>query len=595
MTTNSRLMVVSALALGAGCGADGLGERSQDVVAPTLETFITDAPGIQRFKGFNEVYDTTVASCLKRCSEDARTNVHSDESGLQVSFVSTASDVASNRTFSLDANVEMALWLGNIEANASMKIASKANFSRRAVRMMLIANRWFKASHDETVEIDSAKVDPDLLLRSKASSAASYDDRLRQFIGRCGSVYTKETLHGAYLFALYEFTSTDESKLTGLEAKLGAAFKSHVGKIGGGVNTSAETELNTALSSVQWTVQVVAKGFKVNGREGGGEGQIALEQDGRAGLDLKRIVGFFDAMQTSVGDDMTAMQRGDDNHPLSVFPLGLVVGYFPLLLKNVEAEEVIQARARMSDIMSAHDRMLQTYGRLATGLLNGRDEVKKFLALSEAYQAQHQVMKWPGKTHTPALKLRSGTAGLLDRVEPYARSLDPRSGSGAASELADRVDFCWRRGRSGDLKVCLPDVDKPVDAATGNAAFIAALALLKKYNDSDRPVWMNYWITSGTIKRADADCGNGHLPTDEESSSLGIVAYYRVPVYAPGYRQFWLQPLGADPALPCSYRRWVGDSWEWWKTTHNSVQPRVCVNGDLFPSTLPQLYPPGGF
>src|SRR5262249_1470788 len=163
---------------------------------------------------------------------------------------------------------------------------------RRAVRMMLVAHRWFKASHDETVQIDSAKVNPDLLLRSKASSAENYDDRLRQFIGRCGSVYAKETLHGAYLFALYEFTSSEEGKP-------GVASKSPVGKSGGGVNAAAETQLTEALSGVQWTVQVVARGFKVSGRDGGGEGQVELAQDGRGGLDLKRIVGFFDAMQKS--------------------------------------------------------------------------------------------------------------------------------------------------------------------------------------------------------------------------------------------------------------------------------------------------------
>src|SRR5262249_39632777 len=153
-----------------------------------------------------------------------------------------------------------------------------------------------------------------------------------------------------------------------------------------------------------------------------------------------------------------------------------------------------------------------------TGILNGRDEVKKFLALAESKQAHYQVMKWPRKKHDPALKLRDGGDGLLDRVERYGRTLDPRSGVGAASDFADRVDLCWRRGRSGDLKACLPDVDKPVEAATTSAAFAAALKLLGAYNDLDRPARLSHSIQSKEVTQPNADCGTtGHLPSNDES------------------------------------------------------------------------------
>lgn len=609
MTTNPRrpsaervgLILASAVVLAApGCTGDDAGQRSQPVVAPNLETFITDAPGINKFKGFNEVYDVALDSCLKRCGDaDNAPQVHSDESALQVSFVSSASEVASNQTFTLDANVEMALYAGNLDVNASMKVANKTNFSRKAVRMMLVAHRWFKVTHNEQVSIDPAIASPDLLRRSKAASDADFDNRLIQFIGRCGDMYMKETLHGAYLFALYEFTSTDETKLNGLEAKLGGAFKSHVGKIGGGVQATAQTELNQALTNVQWSVQVVAKGFKINGQDSDGPGKIALEQNGQGGLDLQRVVGFFDAMQKSVGDDMAAIQSGDDTHPRSVFPIGLVAGYYPLLLKDVPPDEVIRARSRMSDIMDAHDRMMQTYGRLAAGLVNGRDEVKRFLARPEAEQGMHQVMKWSNKPHNPAHKLRDGGGGLLDRVEPYGTALDPRAGSGVASDFARRILECWRSGRTGELKRCLTDVAKPVEIATGDSAFVAALGKLRAYNDSDRPTWLEYKIiTQGPRTRPAATCGAwgvGHLPNLDESQSMGLVGWHRVPVYHPGRTSFWLDEAQCD-GWPYGFRYHQADrSYSVGCAKGDWKEPVVCIPGNLFPGTLPQLYPAGGF
>jgi hypothetical protein len=612
MTTRPRLpsaaragiTLVTALLAIPGCSNDGVNRKTQEVVAPTIETFITDAPGIGKFKGFNEVYDIVQDTCLKRCNdEDNAPMVHSDESALSVQFISTASEIASNQTFTLDANVEMALYAGNVDVNASLKLANKTNFSRKAVRMMLVAHRFFKVAHNETMQIDSSKIDPDLLRRSKAASDADFDDRLIQFIGRCGSIYVKEQSEGAYLFALYEFTSEDSSKLTGLEAKLGGAFHSHVGKIGGGVQVGFQAELNQALSSVQWSVQVFAKGFKVNGQDGAGEGKLALEQNGQGGLDLQRIIGFFDAMQQSVGDDMQAIQTGDDRHPLSVFPLGVIAGYYPVLLSNVPANEVIQARSRMSDIQDAHDRMMQTYGGLATGLVNGRDEVRAFLARPADEQAKHQVMKWQGKPYTPAEKLRDNGKGLLDRVAPFGTSLDPRGGGGAASAFARRILDCWRWGRSGDLKKCLPDINKPVEAATGHPTFAAALAVLQSYNDTGRPVWLDYWwpTSPNPVKRKDASCAHGgHLPSVDESTAMGLVAWHRVPTSFPGRTSFWL--AAATPGC-------TGGGWPYEFRYHDGTQAylygcandghsdiQVCVAGaGLFPATLPRLYPAGGF
>lgn len=610
MTTNSRLpstdgaglVLAGAVLLAApGCATEELDHRTQEVVAPNLETFVTDAPGIDKFKGFNEVYDVVHDSCLKRCGDaDNAPRTHSDESGLSVSFVSSASEVASSQLFTLDANVEMALYAGNLDVNASMKLANKANFSRKAVRMLLVAHRTFKVTHNEQVQIDPAIINPDLLLRSKAANDADFDKRLMDFIGRCGHVYIKEKQHGAYLFALYEFTSTDESRLTGLEAKLGGAFRSHVGKIGGGVQTTAQTELSQALTNVQWSVQVVARGFKVNGQDGDGQGKVALEQNGQGGLDLQRIVGFFDAMQKSVGDDMTAIQNGNDEHAQSVFPLGLTAGYYPLLLKNVDAEQVRVTRVRMSDILDAHDRMLQTYGGLVTGLINGREDVKRFLARPADDQERHQVMKWTGKPHSPAEKLRAQNVGLLDRVEPFGTELDPRAGSGAAANLARRILDCWRWGRSGDLKRCLPDLSKPIEAATQEASFVAALNKLKAYNDSARPVWLNYYwfVPASVVTRAKANCGTlgGHIPNLDESSSMGLVAWHRVRTSFPGRTSFWLDKSYCD-GWPDSFRFHDGnDAYQIGCARGEWKEPMVCVGRDgLFPATLPKLYPAGGF
>jgi hypothetical protein len=616
MTTNPRprpgartgLVLASSALLAAvpGCAGESLSRTDQEVVAPALETFITEAPGIDKFKGYNEVYDIISDSCLKRCGDaDNAPTVDSDESALSVSFVSSAADITRSAMFSLDANVEMALYAGNVDLNASIKVASKTNFSRKAVRMLLVAHRWFKVRYNEQVQIDPSIVSPDLLRRSKASSDADFDTRLMQFIGRCGHTYVNQKLQGAYLFALYEFTSTDQSKLDGLEAKLGGAFRSHVGKIGGGVQAAVQTELNQALNNVSWSVNVVARGFKINGGDGDAQGRIALEQNGQGGLDLQRVVGFFDAMQKSVGDDMQAIQGGDDRHPLSVFPLGLSVGYYPLLLRDVPAAEVTQARSRMSDIMSAHDQMMQTYGQLAAGVVAGRDEAKELLAMSVEDQARHQIMKWPGKNWTSSNKLRDNGTGLLDRVAPYETALDPRAGAGPANDLAKRILDCWRWGRSGNLIQCLPDLSKPVEAATSNAAFAAAKAKLQTYNDSDRPTWIwFYWLAPEQVtKRPDASCGRfgGHIPSWDESEAMGIAAWHRLPTGFPGRTSFWLDNL--DPAC--------GAGWSYSFRFHNAQQqyaghvgcaknphmePTMCVRPQgLFPAALPKLYPAGGF
>jgi hypothetical protein len=593
-------LVLVALLAGPGCTGEDVSQKDQEVVAPNLEKFVTDAPGIDKFKGFNEVYDIVQDSCLKRCNDaDNAPKTHSDESGLNVSFVSSASEIANSQMFTLDANVEMALYAGNLDVNASMKLANKSNFSRKAVRMLLVAHRWFTVAHNEQMQIDPAIASPDLLRRSKAASDADFDSRLMDFMGRCGHIYIKEKLHGAYLFALYEFTSTDESKLTGLEAKLGGAFRSHVGKIGGGVQTTAQTELSQALTNVQWSVQVVARGFKVNGQEGDGPGKVALEQNGQGGLDLQRIVGFFDAMQKSVGDDMTAIQMGNNDHPQSVFPLGLVAGYYPSLLRDVPLSEVNQVRARMSDILNAHDRMLQTYGGLTAGMLNGRDEIARFLALSADEQARRQVMKWPGKPHTPAEKLRADGAGLLDRVEAFSGPLDPRAGAGAASDLARRILDCWRWGRSGDLKRCLPDPSKPIEAATGEATFVAARAKLEAYNDTARPAFLNWYIlTNPAMTRRLANCNywGGDLPTYEESKSMGLVAWHRVPQYHTGRTSFWLKSGECD-GWPDSFRYHEANrTYGLGCARGDHKEPVVCVRAaGLFPGSLPKLYPAGGF
>jgi hypothetical protein len=615
MTTNPRLpsakqvvpILGAALLVLPGCNGLDPPEREtvQEVVAPNQETFVTDAPGIDKFKGFNEVYDVVLDSCLRRCNdEDNAPRVHSDESALSISFVSSASDVASNQTFTLDANVEMALYVGNLDVNASMRLANRTNFSRNAVRMLVVAHRWFKVAHNEQVQIDPKIVSPDLLRRSQAASDADFDDRLTQFIGRCGHVYIKEQLQGAYLFALYEFTSTDSSRLSGLEARLGAAFRSHVGRIGGGVQATAQTELNEALRNVQWTVQVAARGFRVNGRDGGGEGRIALEQNGRGGLDLQRIVGFFDAMQTSVGEDMQAIQTGDDTHAQSVFPLGLIAGYYPLLLRDVPATEVTRARSRMSDIQDAHDRMMQAYGGLASALIKGRDEVNQFLALSPDVQARHQVMKWSDRPFTPAQKLRDGGAGLLDRVEPFRVSLDPRAGAGAARDFARRILDCWRWGRSGDLGRCLPDVNRPVEAATGHATFVAALNRLSAYNDTARPVWLSYWLrwNPNSYPRAEVSCDSGyHLPTEVESNAMGLIAWHRIPTFFPGKKSFWLDRVTPEcvrqVGAVAESRLWDENGRYWFFcAAATRREPTACVDDNgLFPTSVPRLYPTGGF
>src|SRR5262245_51879643 len=51
-----------------GCAGEDASHKPQEVVAPNIETFVTDAPGIDKFKGFNEVYDVVQDSCLKRCN-----------------------------------------------------------------------------------------------------------------------------------------------------------------------------------------------------------------------------------------------------------------------------------------------------------------------------------------------------------------------------------------------------------------------------------------------------------------------------------------------------------------------------------------------
>ncbi|TMQ15317.1 MAG: hypothetical protein E6J90_25660 [Deltaproteobacteria bacterium] len=255
----------------------------------------------------------------------------------------------------------------------------------------------------------------------------------------------------------------------------------------------------------------------------------------------------------------------------------------------------------MSDIQDAHDKMMQAYGGLAAGLVNGRDEVKAFWTRPAADQAVYQIMKWSGKPYTPAQKLRDDGQGLLDRVEPFVTALDSRSGTGAASDYARRILDCWRWGRSGDLKRCLPDISKPIEAATGQPTFVAARTALQSYNDTARPAQLNYWLQNApnVSKRKNAACiEGGHLPSLDESRSMGLVAWHRVPLSFPGRTSFWL-----DVATPGC------DGWPYSFRYHDATHAYLvgCANDKyddvvtcvsslgLFPATLPKLYPAGGF
>lgn len=605
---NSRLTAWLALTalVATGClgkSSTATGTTTQEVVAPNADTFVTDVAGISRFRGYNEVYDMTYDSCLTRCSDvDNAPEVDSDESSLKVSFVSNAADITQSQLFTLDAQVEMALHIGNISANASMKLANSSSFSRKAVRMLLVAHRKFKVTHNEQVELKPQL--GKLLIKTPGMKDADYDKQLIEFMGVCGHVYAKSTLHGAYLFALYEFTSTDQSKLSKLEGKLGLAFKSHFKAASAGVEMSAQNELNQALSDVQWKVDVIAKGFKVNGVSGEAPGKVALQQDGRGGLDLQRIVQFFEAMQDSVGADMTAIQQANDQHAKSVFTLGLTAGDYAARLldkgfPDAKPSDVTAARTRMSEILTAHEIMLQTYGALATGVASGRDEVKRFLELGEG-QEEMQIMKWPGKPYQPAFSLRDEGRGLVDRVEPYDKKLDPRAGAGPATELARRISACWMAGRNGSLATCLPDVSKPAEAATGNTAFVNALKALKDYNDTARPVHLNCGFVNAptlyTRLGAVAPCGGNSLPTWDEAKSMGLIIYHRAPRNYNGKRSFWLKEVDCKPGFPFTFVEGDDDDLHTWCSQIGRTEPAICIppNG-LFPVSVPKLYPPGEF
>jgi hypothetical protein len=224
------------------------------------------------------------------------------------------------------------------------------------------------------------------------------------------------------------------------------------------------------------------------------------------------------------------------------------------------------------------------------------------MSLGEA-QEMHQVMKWPGKPHNPAVKLRANGAGLLDRVQPYQTALDPKVGDSAAQKLAARVIDCWRSGRTGDLKRCLPDWKKGAETAAADPLFVAALAKLRDYNDKDRPAPLNYSFQVGssptTRAKAGGLCGADHLPSMDESHSMGLLANHRAPRNFPGRTSFWISEQNAHGCtgdLSNIFRYAtdadgyaVGCAVRWWK------EPVVCVaNAGLFP-TLPLLYPAGGF
>jgi hypothetical protein len=593
--------VTAACALTA-CATEPLTTEPQEVVAPARTTFYTEADDVARFRGYNEVYDITTNTCLKTCGEaDNAPQVDSDESAVSIQFISSASEIARNAMFSLDANIELALHAGNVDVNASMKLASQSKFSTHAVRMLMVAHRTFKVVHNEAVELDPAKVDVKLLKWSEAGGDEDkFADRLTTFIGRCGHVYAKSIRHGAYLFALYEFSSTDASKLQNLEAKLGVAFKSHVGKLGGGVNAAAQTELSEALNGVRWEVKVIAKGFKINNEAGEGEAQIALTNGGAGGIDLQRIIGFFDAMQKSVDLDMKAIQLNSQDHPRSVFPIGLGIGRYADLLTGVPDEDKTKANTFMSNIMDAHDQLLQKYGALVTGMMAGHLEVLRFMALGED-QEKYQVMKWGGAIpFAPATKLRDNGNGLADRVGQYVTALDSRSPGSKAEALSKRVQDCWRWGRSGDLKRCLPKYKEVDQAIAADPAFQHAKTQLKSYNDTDRPVQLQYYFPPKfeRVKRSDAPgkCGAERMPTLDESNAMGLVAYHRVPRFFGGARSFWVSDDGCMENFPHTFRFFDGEAYSLGCAKSSHKEPTVCVyRAGLFPAPPPKLYPAGGF
>jgi hypothetical protein len=617
MTTfPSLLSLAAALALVGCVDHPETTTTTTALVAPTLERFITEAENIGRTNGYNEVYDKGYSSCFKACAPDNLNlpDTSDDDTHLRVSFVSSAADIAKSQLFTLDANLEVALLMGNIKANASMRLASQSNFSRKAVRMLLVATRTFKVTRNQTLELDPAVIDPALLKRSAATSDADFDNRLRRFMARCGHIYAKEELRGAYLFALYEFTSTDQSKLDKLELALGAAFKSRTGTIEGGVETTAQTQLNQALSEVRWTVDVIAKGFKVNGTDGEAEGKIELKGDGQGGLDLQRIVKFFDAMQKSVGADMQAIVDGNGGHPVSVHTLGLTAGYYPDL-PGVAPGESELATVRMSDIQATHERMLHTYGALAAGVMRARDEIAHFMNEGE-HQEERQIMKWPGKPYTPAVQLRSDDkTGLVDRVEVYDRAFSPDNDTGAGAVLVRRILDCWRRGRSGALTYCLPAAAQIPDpaaadsmaaaakAAKDHLSFKGALEALTAFNDTARPTALRCGFVQApktfTWAAGKVACGSNRYPTETEAYAMGLIAHYRSARNYNGRTSFWVDDQDCNVAKGWPYsalRNVSGSATDWWCADGNWTEPTICVDpGGLFPTSMPKLYPPGNF